>query len=236
MLHHIKVNLAGLNIDIEYKDEKIAKLCRDYVAEFSEPDIKVLYSEEGCATEKGKGNHGDLAAEFANIYRQIAEALPRFSRAVAHGAAITYKGNAYLFIAKSGTGKTTHIKLWREHFDGIGIINGDKPILKVDKENVIAYGTPWAGKEMFQKNTSAPIKGICVIRRASKNSIRRLKTDEAINAIIKQIYLSQNGEILGLTMRLINDIIGLVPFYELSCDISREAAVCSFTAMTGEKI
>lgn len=236
MLEHTKINLAGLNIDIEYKNAKIAELCRDYAAEFTAPDIEVLYDEKGCAEEKAKSGHSDLSAEFANIYRQIAEQLPRFSRAVAHGAAISYKENGYLFIAKSGTGKTTHIGLWQKYFEGVRIINGDKPIIEVGSGGVTAYGTPWAGKEMLQKNTCETLKGICLIRRAEKNSIRRLETHEAINAILKQIYMPENGETLDLTIRLIDDIIRLVPFYELSCDISREAAVCSFTALTGEKI
>ena len=236
MPEHIKINLAGLNIDAEYKSGVIAKLCRDYVSDFDVPDISVFYDEKGCAAEAKKSGHGEASAEFANIYRQIAEKLPLFSRVVAHGAAISYKERGYLFIAKSGTGKTTHIKLWKEFFEGVDIINGDKPILEITGDGVTAYGTPWAGKEMFQKNTSKTLGGICLIRRAENNSIRRLEGSEAINAIIKQIYMPQNGETLDLTIRLIDDIIRFVPFYELSCNISREAAVCSFTALTGEKI
>ena len=232
MLKYIKIKLAGLNIDVEYKSDRIATLCRDYTAEFDAPDIVVRYDKEGCENELKKTLYGESAAEFANIYRQIAEALPRFKGAVTHGATVSYKNNGYMFIAKSGTGKTTHINLWREYFDGVSIINGDKPIVRIEGENVFAYGTPWAGKEFLQKNTCAPLKGICLIKRGKENNIRRLDTNEAITAIIRQVYMPQDEKMLDLTIGMFNDIIRLVPFYELTCDISRDAAECSFNAMT----
>ncbi|MBO4693044.1 MAG: hypothetical protein J5659_01445 [Clostridia bacterium] len=235
MCKHIKIKLSGLSVDIEYKNEIIAGLCRDYTSEFTAPDIRVTYSKEGCENEARISGHAGAQAEFANIYRQIAEKLPRFSRAVAHGAVVSYNGNAYMFIAKSGTGKTTHMNLWQKYFEGVKVINGDKPILYVKNDNVYAFGTPWAGKEMLQENTVAPLKGICLIKRNEKNSIKRLENREAFEAIIKQIYLPENQNSLDLTIKIINDIIRLVPFYELSCNISREAAECSFAAMTSDQ-
>lgn len=231
MLKHIKTKISNLNIDIEYKYDIIATLCRDYISDFDKADIKVNYSEAGCANEEKLSGHAGAPAEFANIYRQIAELLPRFSRVVTHGATVAYKGNAYMFIAKSGTGKTTHTNLWRKYFKGVSVINGDKPILYAEDDRVLAYGTPWAGKEMMQLNAFALLKGICLIKRSETNSIRKLEPQEAFKAIIKQIYMPENSECVSLTMGLIDDIIRLVPFYELSCNISREAAECSFNAM-----
>ena len=83
----------------------------------------------------------------------------------------------------------------------------------------------------MQLNAFAPLKGICLIKRSETNSIRKLEPQEAFKAIIKQIYMPENSECVSLTMGLIDDIIRLVPFYELSCNISREAAECSFNAM-----
>lgn len=232
MCKHRKVKIAELNIDIEYKYDIIANLCRDYYADFSVPDIKVAYSESGCKQEEKISGHKGAPAEFANIYRQIAEKLPGFSCAVMHGAVVSYRQNGYMFIAKSGTGKTTHINLWKQYFDGVEIINGDKPILRIKDNSVYAYGTPWAGKEMLQLNTFAPLKGICLIKRAEKNSIKKLNSSEALTAIIKQIYMPENAKMLDLTIKMIGDIIRLVPVFELSCNISREAAECSFNEMT----
>lgn len=234
---HMLTKISGLNIDIEYKSDKIAQLCRDYVTyENLPPDIKADYDAEKCATEAKISGFSETDAEFACIYRQIAEELPNFSRAVCHGAVLSYKQNGYMFIAKSGTGKTTHVNLWRKYIEGVEIVNGDKPIIEIKENDIIAYGTPWAGKEGLQTNTCVPLKGICLIKQADKNSIRRIDAKEAITAIIRQIYMPKNTEALSLTVKFMDDIIRVVPFYELLCNISREAAICSFNAMTKEKM
>lgn len=234
MLNHIKVTLAGLNIDIEYYHDKIAYLCRNYVSDFKTPDISVVFNREGIEKEAAQSGLGIVSAEFSNIYRQIAEALPLFSRVVAHGATISYDNCGYMFIAPSGTGKTTHINLWRKYFEGVGIINGDKPILEIKEDGVYAYGTPWAGKEQLENNTSSPLKAITVIKRSKHNSIRRINGSEALDALMKQVYLPENDTALDLTIRMFDDIIRLVDFYELSCDISKDAAICSFKTLTGK--
>ena len=185
-MKHILTKISGLNIEIEYENDKIAHLCRDYIVDKVRPDIKVNYNEAECANEAQISGYGMLDAEFACIYRQIAEKLPEFSRAVCHGAVLSYKNNGYMFIAKSGTGKTTHINLWRKYISDVKIVNGDKPIIEVKKDSIIAYGTPWAGKELMQNNICVPLKGICLIKQAKHNSIRQLDKKEAITAIIKQ--------------------------------------------------
>ena len=236
MPNSITLKIADLIIETEYENKKIADLCRDYAVCGMKPDIKVFYDREKCEEEATASGFGAAAAEFSCIYRQIAEVLPYYSRAVMHGAVVSYKGKAYMFIAKSGTGKTTHINLWRKFFGGVKVINGDKPIIAANSDGIIAYGTPWAGKEGLQKNESAPLCGICRIVRGKENNIRRLDTNTAFKAILRQIFLPKSEESLNLTMNVIDDIMKHVPFYELTCDISREAAECSFSALTGETV
>ena len=232
MLKHITVNISDLDIKIEYSSDKIALLCQDYIVTDKSADIEVDYDKSACEAEAKISGYGMTAAEFSSIYRKIAERLPYYSRAVVHGAVVQYKDKAYMFIAKSGTGKTTHINLWRKYFGGVSVINGDKPIIALKDDSIKAYGTPWAGKEHLQENKNAPLGGICLIKRAKQNSIRKLNDSEALTAIIRQVYMPEDTKSLDLTMKLIGDIIRLVPFYELSCDISREAAECSFNEMT----
>lgn len=235
MFNSIKVRISDLNIEINYNFKRIPELCQDYICDFNNADIKVEYDEQKCKSESEKSGFSINASEFSCIYRQIAEQLPFFSRAVCHGAVISYKDNGYMFIAKSGTGKTTHINLWQKYISGTKVINGDKPIIELKNEKVIAYGTPWSGKERMQNNTSAKLKGICLVRQSKQNSIRKLDKKEALDAIIKQIYMPENSQALNLTIGIIDGIISDVPFYELSCDISREAVMCSYRALTGEK-
>ena len=232
MPNRMTLKIANLNIDVQYENKKISDLCRDYVVDEKGSDIRVIYDKGMCENEAALSGHIGAPAEFASIYRQIAEALPRYHRAVFHGAVVSYGGKAYMFIAKSGTGKTTHVNLWRKYFEGVDIINGDKPIIAVENEKAVAYGTPWAGKEMWQKNTCAPLGGICLIKRGSKNSIKKIEKDDLLGTILRQVYMPENADSLNLTMKIIDDIISLVPIYELTCDISKEAAECSFKALT----
>ena len=89
-----------------------------------------------------------------------------------HGSVIAVDGIGYLFTAKSGTGKSTHTRLWREYFgDRAAMVNDDKPLLKITDSSVIAYGTPYNGKHRLGTNISVPLKAICILTRAADNHI-----------------------------------------------------------------
>ena len=118
-------------------------------------------------------------------------------------------GFGYLFTAKSGTGKSTHARLCREIFgDGAVMVNDDKPLLRITKDGVIAYGTPWDGKHRLSTNTSVPLKGICILERATENHIIRLDTKEQIRSaypmIVQQTHKSGNPANALKTMELID--------------------------------
>lgn len=172
----------------------------------------------------------------------LAEKLPQFSRLLMHGAAIQYCGSSYVFCAPSGTGKTTHISLWKRYIgDSVTIINGDKPILYIPKEkngiqNVIAYGTPWAGKEGWQSNTSAPLNAICFLKRGDRNSISEVCFDKSINLLAKQIYYPMGKAEAVNTLEMMDKLITGIPCFELTCTISRQAVEVSFEALTGRKL
>lgn len=80
--------------------------------------------------------------------RKIADFMPEKDCFLMHGAVVAWKDQGYLFTAPSGTGKSTHLALWKKYLgDQAEVINGDKPFLKVMEDEVWVYGTPWAGKE-----------------------------------------------------------------------------------------
>ncbi len=231
------MRLARLNINVKYDYDYLPQFCRDYICESTEKtDIFAETTEEKIAAEHQNGVHAPLhSCESLCIYREIAEQLPLFSCFVFHGAAISYKDKAYVFTAPSGTGKTTHISLWEKHIgDSVGIINGDKPIFHIG-ETTTVYGTPWAGKENLQKNTSATLGGICIIKRGLKNKITKLEPFMVLPYIMNQVYMPQNRAAMDATIKLIDRLITTVPVYLLECDISEDAVKTSFTALTGEE-
>ena len=229
----LNILLSDLKIQIKHKYDYMSKFCKDYILKFDTPDITAVADHDAILKEKQMVPSASVeSCESLCIYREIAERLPAFERFVFHGAAIEYNGDAYLFTAPSGTGKTTHINLWRQYLgDKVGIINGDKPIIKV-ADNPIVYGTPWAGKEGYQQNTSAPLKAICILKQAKINNIVRLKKSEAVNHLMKQVYLPHNPVSLSATLSLLGKMIETTPVYMLECDISETAFEISYNQIT----
>lgn len=222
-MSNLDILLSNLKIKIMHRFDYMSNFCKDYKSTFSKPDIIAVADENAVSNEKKLVPLAPVeACESLCIYRTIAEQLPQFNRFVFHGAAIEHNGNAYLFTAPSGTGKTTHIGLWKRFLDDVNIINGDKPIIHIDKE-VFVYGTPWAGKEGYQSNTSTSVSAICILKQAKKNKIYRIENSDAINYLMQQVYMPQNTVALSKTLELLGKLIQYVPIYILECDISKEA-------------
>ena len=150
-----------------------------------------------------------------------------------HCAVIEYEGKGYAFAAKSGTGKSTHISLWKKRFGkDVNIVNGDKPIMRfLEDGKLYAYGTPWCGKEGFQANTSAPLHAICFLERAPENTIRKIKADEAVMRIFHQILSPEDIETVDSLFPLLDRTLKEIPCYVLGCNISEEAAEVAYFGM-----
>lgn len=228
-----KILLSDLKVEINHKFGFMTDFCKKYATDFDMADICASAEESAVLKEKEMVPSASVeVCESLCIYRAIAEQLPQFDRFVFHGAAIEYGGNAYLFTAPSGTGKTTHINLWRQYLgDKVGIINGDKPIINVSDKTIV-YGTPWAGKEGLHRNVSAPLKAICILQQGKTNNIIRLNTKDAVNHLMRQVYLPHNAIALSKTLQLLGDMLESAPVYLLECDISKQAFETSFNEMT----
>ena len=235
--------IAGIKYQIEYQYNYIEKMFRDYrIDEDTIQDrnnfMKISYTGEDvkrCSamyTEK----QPEYYIEYTCILDQIASRLPSQNMLLMHGATIEYDGKAYVFTAPSGTGKSTHIALWRKYLgEKVQVINGDKPEVSFDGENVYVHGAPWCGKEGWQINTSAPLAGICLIEQGKENKVERINPGKYIEYFICQFYIGQGNDEILKVIDLFSKMAERVPFYLLTCDISEDAARCSFEAMTGKK-
>jgi len=228
--------IAGLRIQIQNKYEYTSKFCVKYLSadQFSPADITVFATEEEIAKEKSLSpNFPDGYIENICLYRNICMQLPTKGRMLLHCSVLGYEDNAYAFLGKSGTGKSTHTRLWLKYLPSAKVINGDKPILEYKEGEFIVYGTPWMGKEHWGENTKAPLKGLCFLEQAKTNEIRRLSCSEAASRLFLQILLPHDEENAAAALELADKIVTEVPAYLLKCDISEEAAQKSFEALTG---
>lgn len=211
--------ISNLFINIHYEYDLIHTLCKDYiVSDFGHIDINI----DNINIDKYKGNNRIEAAEVLGVLEKFAESIFDYNMLLIHGAAIEYNNKAYLFMAPSGTGKSTHIKHWKEVLKDVHIINGDKPIID-DKAYV--YGTPWCGKEGWGNPVSYKLDSLIFIERDKFNHIEKLETKNCLNSLLKAVYLPKKE--IEKVFDLINKIFINIPIYRMYCiDDTSAAKVC----------
>ena len=139
-----KVKLADVIIGIHGKYEYLREYCKDYLTE-EKPEMEISLTEEDILAERsqngdGEGFSPDYLESLAAL-RKIAEQMPQRNRFLMHGAVLSWRGKGYMFTAPSGTGKSTHLALWKKYLgDEVEIVNGDKPLLSVEGDVVSVYG------------------------------------------------------------------------------------------------
>ena len=240
-----KYILADLCILIRSVYDEVQSMCADYRApEEREVDFVVETKAEEIEAEREQSEQTRIEEglppyeftpsylETLAVYRKIATACVSRGRMLMHGSVIAVDGRAYMFTARSGTGKSTHVRLWRQVFgDRAVMVNDDKPLLKVSGEGVFIYGTPWDGKHRLSTNMRAPLQAICILTRAKENTIREIKPSEAASMLIQQTYRPEDTALLLATFDLLDELSKHVKFYLLGCNMDPEAAVVSSSAM-----
>ncbi len=246
-----QIMTAGLRIGVNALYPTTAEYCGEYVVPAereAEPDFTVTVTEDTIAAEReiarrvreNTGNEQPLYAdpyyELLALYRGIAERAPAYGTVLFHGSVVAVDGEAYCFGAKSGTGKSTHARLWREAFGGRAVmVNDDKPLMRVTPEGVFACGTPWNGKHRLGSDLQVPLKAFCILERAERNAIRRVSYAEALPMLYQQCYRPSDPAMLIKTTVLLDGMKDRVAFYLLGCNMDPEAALVSYRGMNPEK-
>ena len=211
------------------------------------PDFAVQTRQADIAFERKKSaredekegipirRFSDDYLETLAVYRKIAEQMPAYDTFLFHGSAIAVDGAAYIFTAKSGTGKSTHTRLWRELLgDRALMVNDDKPLIRVNPDGTATvYGTPWDGKHRLSTNTAVPLKALCILERAAQNTIRQITAGEAYPMLLQQAYRPMDSMGLHKTLALIDRLAASVSLWRLGCNTDLEAAQAAYEAMKG---
>lgn len=228
------LKIADITAEIDNKYRFTRDMCSDYIVTHGTAEFSVSVSDEEIACETGDGNcdYTDDYREFIAIYRKICNVLPRFDAFMLHSAVIELDGTGYAFSAPSGTGKSTHILLWRKAFgDGVHIINGDKPIIRKKDGVFTAYGTPWCGKENWGKNASAPLKSLCFLMRSTGNRAEKITAVSAFPELISQIFLPDTEAERTLAVSLAADFAAKTELFNLYCNKDISAAFTAYNAI-----
>ena len=175
----------------------------------------------------------DPFLERAAIQRAFAEFLFDYDILLFHGSAIAVDSEGYLFTAHSGTGKSTHTRLWKQVFgDRAVMVNDDKPFLELTAQNVILHGSPWSGKHGLDANISVPLKGLCHLERGEENRIVSISPEAILPTLRKQAYqpldCNKHMRFLELTAKLSQH----VSLWNMACNKNPDAAELAYSAMS----
>ncbi len=238
---------AGRNIEITSVNRAVQDMCNDYrvnckkcktdfAVSTNQADIE--FERDRSAKETaGEGSsdpgYSDQYLEKLAVYRKIAEKIPAYDTFLFHGSAVAVDGECYLFTAKSGTGKSTHTRLWRELLGPAAVmVNDDKPLIRITEQGALVCGTPWDGKHHLSNNMTVPLKAICILERGETNHIREIDKKDALPMLLQQTYRPHDPAGLMKTLDLIDRLT--VAFYRLQCNMDISAAELSYQVMSGK--
>ncbi len=237
--------MAERNIGVEALYSRVHARCAayetdgapDFIVQIDQADVD-RERELSAAEDRREGQPvrtwSDEYLEELAVYRRIAERMPVYDTFLFHGSAVSVDGRGYLFTAKSGTGKSTHARLWQRLLgDRFVYVNDDKPLIRITPEAALVYGTPYDGKHQLSSNLSVPLAAVCFLRRGTENVIGQIGVRAAFPQLLQQVYSPRDPAAMARTVSLLQALTQRVKFYELSCNMDPEAARVAFEGMGG---
>lgn len=238
------IKVAGISVSVSAMFASTRDYCRAYFTEEA-PAFHVATCREDLDFEQQKAREeaileGFRFREFPEPYlertaiqRKIAEKLFSYDTLVFHGSVVAVDGQGYLFTAKSGTGKSTHTRFWRETFGERAVmVNDDKPFLRIEKDRILVCGSPWSGKHGLDTNVTVPLKAICILERGSENVIRPIEPKEALLMLLQQSNRPLDKGQLVRYMDLVDGLADRTALWKMACNLDPKAAEVAFEAMS----
>lgn len=238
------IKIAGFTAAVTSLFDSTKDYCRAYLTGDA-PDFFIRVTPEDLAYEQDfldreareeglrRRKFTDPFLERSAIQRAVAENLISRGVLLLHGSTVAVDGEAFLFTAKCGTGKSTHTRLYREVFGPRArMVNDDKPFLRFTEHGVLACGAPWSGKHGLDSNITVPLRGICVLKRGEENHIESAAAEEVLPMLKSQSNPPRREEDLPKWEELLQTLAETVPLWQMACTKDPSAAEISHRAMT----
>lgn len=235
--------IAGYAIALKALYPETKELFKNYLTQ-EQPSVSIESSEDLILTERQLlkkadveeklpvDDFSDAEIESNFLYREVAEQLSTHETVLIHGSAVAVDGEGYIFVAPSGTGKSTHVRLWRKMFGSRAVmINDDKPLLKCSADGIIVFGSPWDGKHHLSTNISVPLKAICFLERGKENHIEQIVNTDGFLPMLKAVYHSKEAEREACILQSLQHVSKKISFYRLWCNMEPDAATVSYKGM-----
>lgn len=224
--------IADINLKISPESIYTKNLLFDYLINTESFDFEISITKNDIESEVkiSNGVSYDIC-EATAIFRKICNLLLYdFNGIFLHSATIIYNDKAYAFVAPSGTGKTTHIMLWKKLFgDKVKILNGDKLLMRIQNGKIIAYGNPWQGKENFGENTNCEFGGIYILKRSQENFTENISPHKALQNLINSTVFPKAVEGKNKVIDFFEKVIEKTDICILNCNMETNAV---YTALS----
>ncbi|CAK7060019.1 MAG: hypothetical protein DELT_01391 [Desulfovibrio sp.] len=233
-------SIAGLNTRVHTDYPEIQSVYHCFLSESGHVDFEISVSEDlfaFAAEMHGGAMPGLLPWHTENLALQylLCQCALRHGCLLIHASSLQLDGKAYLFSAPSGTGKSTHSRLWVETFEGrASMINDDMPLLRRLDGRWLVCGTPWTGKHGLGFNCTAPLKALGLLRRGN-NTIRSYAQQEDFPYLLNQVLRPNDSDLMDLTFALLEQLLTEVPVWSLFCEPTQAAAIMAANAMKEQK-
>ena len=206
--------------------------CRDYLCD-EEGSADIVIRTDLYRMERYHPLEDPNIIAYIESGRQFRIGLLDHEGVYLHSSAVALDNKAYLFSAPSGTGKSTHTRLWQQVFgEAAQVFNDDKPAMRYLDDRWYAYGTPWCGKDGININMKVPVAGICFLKQGPKNEIRRMDKLEAAQRIVGQtIFKFQDAEMLDKLFAQVEKLVEKIPVFEMENRPEPEAVHLSYETM-----
>ena len=198
-------------------------------------DTLSLWKENGSNVIYFNGQLMPRLVRFALWIAYGLVTMPHQTVAI-HTSVIEYKGRTVLFLGESGTGKSTHTRLWRENIEGAVLLNDDSPMLRIIDGKPWMFGSPWSGKTPCYKQESYPLAACVRLSQAPYNKIQRLSIPQAYAALHPSCPpdFAYDDALYDYISETIGEVLAQVPLYHLACLPDADAARLSCQTVFGE--
>lgn len=229
--------IAGLKVRMIIRSGWTTEVqARDYLCDFEgEPDIIFGLPDEYIQEKHEKYPHLTVAdCEYMWTADYFCRRLIEFGGFMLHASAVVFEGRAYLFSAPSGTGKSTHTQLWRKVFgeENTYILNDDKPAIRIEKGEIMVYGTPWSGKTDQNKNIGVPLQGVCFLERGAENQIQQIDTASALFNVLNQTIRPSDEGSMSALLEVLDGFLEKARVYKMRCNMNDDAPRVSYEGMS----
>ena len=178
---------------------------------------------------------GDSAVLRFALWIALSMTGPGLGVVPLHASAVVCHGQAVACLGESGTGKSTHTRLWLSHIEGCHLLNDDSPLLAAAADGVWLYGSPWSGKSPCFRAERRPLAALLRLEQRRQNSIRRLGVVEAFAALQPSCppCLMKEERLADRLVDLVGKVIARTPVYRMGCLPDAGAAQLSHSTIFG---